>query len=463
MDNLHNLPSVDSIMRSSGGMGLATTYGRDFVVCHVRQELDNVRRQLRQGEGHSAPSMEIILTSVHQEIGRQLSPSLRPILNLTGTVLHTNLGRAPLPIEAMREIERVSIGASNLEFDLATGKRGDRDDHIEGWLRRLTGAEAATVVNNNAAAVLLSLNSLALRKEVVVSRGELVEIGGSFRIPDIMSRAGSKLIEVGTTNRTHLPDYANAISEKTGMIMRVHTSNYEVQGFTARVSDEQISELAKEQGVPFVVDLGSGALVDLVQFGLPPETTVRETFAAGADLVTFSGDKLLGGPQAGLIAGRADLIAKIKKNPMKRALRIDKMTMAALGAILPMYSHPEKLVDRIPALSLLTRSREDIETQAQRVCDAVKNHFSERFETEVVECYSQIGSGSQPVARLASSAIRFTPRKKRGGGELKRLTTKLRQCAQPVVCRIESGALWLDLRCLEDDELLISQLMGVEL
>jgi L-seryl-tRNA(Ser) seleniumtransferase len=371
-----------------------------------------------------------------------------------------------LPEEAIDAIATVSRGASNLEYNLSTGKRGDRDVHVEETLAQLTGAEAITVVNNNAAAVLLMLNALALRKEVIVSRGELIEIGGAFRIPDIMSCAGAKLREVGTTNRTHPKDFEEAISPKTAMLMKIHTSNYEVQGFTAAVSAPDLAALAHKNDLPFVIDLGSGTMTDLRQFGLPHEPTAQEALASGADLVSFSGDKLLGGPQAGIIAGRADLIAKIKKNPMKRAMRCDKMTIAALETILRLYADPDRLAGRIPTLRLLARKQDDIQATAARVSTMLDTALGDRYEISLEHCQSQIGSGSLPAERLDSIALVIRPTAAKGvGTALKRLATAFRNLSMPVIGRIQDDAFWLDLRCLEagNEDAFTSQLDALQI
>ncbi len=458
-----NLPSVDYLLGLNALEGEIGIHGRDAVKSAVRTVLDGLRADLRGGD-KPAPDDQAIASAVAGRLAEMAQPSLRPVFNLTGTVLHTNLGRAPMPKGAMDAMIRVAGAASNLEFDLDTGRRGDRDVHVEELLRELTGAEAATVVNNNAAAVLLVLNSLTMRKEVPVSRGELIEIGGAFRLPDVMKKAGCKLVEVGTANRTHAKDYAEAITERTGAFLKVHTSNYVVQGFTKSVGEKELAALGAKHDVPLIDDLGAGALVDLTPFGLPREPIVSEVLAQGVAVVTFSGDKLLGGPQAGLIAGRADLIAKIKRNPMKRALRLDKLTIAALEAVLRLYRDPGRLAERLPTLAWLSRPVEEIKNNAERVGAALKKQLGETLDISTASCLSQIGSGALPVDRLPSWAVVLRPDgKKRGkGARLKRMAKALRDLDIPVIGRVKDDALWLDCRCLDDAAALIAQLVKLE-
>ena len=455
------IPSLDRLLQAPEIATLVESHGREPTASALRSVLSEARAAMAKGED-VVISEAAIGQSAAARLARAASPSLKRVFNLTGTVLHTNLGRAPLAEEAISAMADAARGASNLEFDLASGKRGDRDVHVEDLLCELTGAEAATVVNNNAGAVLLLLNALALRKEVPVSRGELVEIGGAFRIPDIMSRAGAKLVEVGTTNRTHARDFEEALGDRTGLIMKVHTSNYMVQGFTASVEEPELAEIARAGGVPFAVDLGAGALVDLERWGLPHEPTPRETIAAGADIITFSGDKLLGGPQAGLIVGRKDLIAKLKKSPLKRALRCDKATLAALAATLRLYRDPDRLADRLPTLGRLARKAADIRADAEALLGDVSNALGDDYEVAIADCAGQIGSGALPVETLDSAAITITPLKARGrGAALKRLAAQLRGLPVPVIGRVQDDALWLDLRCLDDMEGFRVQLAGL--
>ena len=454
------LPSVDKLLRHEDGLALAEAYGRAAATDAVRAVIDELRQRLLGAGGEADTAEEAVLASAADLLAAKSAPSLKKVFNLTGTVLHTNLGRAPLPREAIEAMTLVAGGASNLEYDLESGRRGDRDVHVDDLLAELTGAEAATVVNNNAAAVLLVLNTLAKGKEVPVSRGQLVEIGGSFRMPDIIRRAGCKMHEVGTTNRTHLKDFEDAIGGRTALLLKVHTSNYEVQGFTKEVSDAELAALARKHGIPCVDDLGSGTLVDLTRFGLPHEPTAAEALAHGMSVVTFSGDKLLGGPQAGMIVGKKELIDKIKKNPMKRALRIDKVTMAALSAVLRLYLDPDRLVERMPALRLLARQADEIAATGRRVVDPVSRALGGIAAVELVGCQSQIGSGSLPVERLDSVALGITPSTGRrgGGAALNRIAKAFRSLPIPVIGRVHEGAFLLDLRCLEDVEAFVGQL-----
>ena len=449
---LASIPSVDRLLQRSDAGELIARFGRSAVTDAIRGVLSNMRSPPGNAPTSNAADETAIMDRVAARLVEESRPSLRPVFNLTGTVLHTNLGRAALPVEAIEAVTLAARGACNLEYNLQDGERGDRDNHFEQQLCRLTGAEAATVVNNNAAAVLLVLNTLALRKEVPASRGELIEIGGSFRLPDIMARAGCRLREVGTTNRTHLHDFEQAIGPKTGLVMKAHNSNYSIEGYTAAVAEPELARLSRERGVPFVVDLGSGTLFDLRRLGLPHEPTPMEALKNGADIVTFSGDKLLGGPQAGIIVGRAALLGKIRRNPMKRALRVDKMTIAALSAVLRLYFDPDRLVERVPTLRWLARRGEAIRSCAERLCPLVAAPLDGIASAQVITCDSQIGSGTLPTQRVASAGLAIRPVSTgRGSGTaLKRLTSAFRDLPVPVIGRIEGGALVLDLRCLED-------------
>ncbi|MEX2482761.1 MAG: L-seryl-tRNA(Sec) selenium transferase [Gammaproteobacteria bacterium] len=453
---LRDLPGLDRLLREAAAAALIDAYGREFVTVVLRECIDARRAALGAGQV-VATDAETLLADAGQRLAEYLSARLEPVFNLTGTVLHTNLGRAPLPEEAIAAMAAVARGACNLEYDLARGRRGERDALVEDWICRLTGAEAATVVNNNAAAVLLVLNTLAARREVPVSRGELVEIGGSFRIPDVMARAGARLVEVGTTNRTHRTDFEQAIGPRTAALMKVHTSNYRVQGFTASVDQNELAAVARAAGLPLVVDLGSGTLIDLAQFGLPHEPTVAAALGHGADLVTFSGDKLLGGPQCGIIAGRADLVARVRKNPMKRALRVDKLILAALGAVLRLYADPARVAERLPTLRLLTRPAEAIGAQARRLRPLLAECLDAAAEVSVIPCASQIGSGALPVEQLPSAAL--SVRLPGAGGRApERLAARFRALPVPVIGRVTDGAFVMDLRCLDDEAGFLGQL-----
>jgi L-seryl-tRNA(Ser) seleniumtransferase len=439
------LPSVDAVMRSAAAQVAAARFGHRAVVGAVRRELAQLRRTGVAIAADDAAALALARLEAAE------APRLKPVYNLTGTVLHTNLGRAVVAEAAIAAAADAMRHAVALEYDLDAGRRGDRDDILRDLLRELTGAEDATVVNNNAAAVLLVLNTLAKGREAIVSRGELIEIGGSFRMPEIMSRAGARLVEVGTTNRTHLKDYMEALGPKTGVVLKVHPSNYRIEGFTTQVAAASLAPLARRHGVALVDDLGSGTLIDLIHFGLPHEPTVAQAVAA-ADIVTFSGDKLLGGPQAGFIVGRADLVARINRNPLKRALRIDKARLAALEATLKLYRDPDRLAARLPTLRLLTRPAHDIAALARRLQPATQEKLGDGFTVDAVECESEIGSGALPRQTVPSAGLAIRPTARRGGGrELAGLTASLRRLPMPVIGRIEDNGLILDLRCLDDE------------
>ena len=457
---LSSLPSVERLLIHGDTAGLIAEFGRPAVTSAVRAALAQARARLLANQGAGAVSDLSVIQMAARRLRDDAVPSLQRVFNLTGTVLHTNLGRAPLPEEAINAITLAARGPVNLEFDLARGRRSDRDVHLERDFCRLTGAEAATVVNNNAAAVLLVLNTLANRKEVPTSRGELIEIGGSFRMPDIMTSSGGRLREVGTTNRTHLSDYETAIGPKTGLVMKVHSSNYTIQGFTSIVPEEDLARLCHDRGVPFAVDLGSGTLIDLQPFGLPHEPTPAESIAKGADLVTFSGDKLLGGPQAGIIVGRADLLKAIRRNPLKRALRPGKMTLGALSAVLRLYSDPGRLAERLPTLRLLTRPLESIRGIADKMRDLVASRLEGIATVETIPCESQIGSGALPAQTISSAGLAIRPMAgKRGAGTaLERVAHAFRALPVPVIGRIQDGAFIMDFRCLEDERTFTDQL-----
>jgi L-seryl-tRNA(Ser) seleniumtransferase len=454
-------PSVDRLLAHESLQPLIESHGRAPVLDATRDALADLRTRASLGHAVAADFLpESIASAIGARLATSAQPALRRVFNLTGTVLHTNLGRALLPDAAVAALQLAARHPTNLEFDLARGDRGDRDELLEGVLCEVTGAEAATFVNNNAAAVLLAVNTLALRQEAIVSRGELVEIGGSFRIPDVMARAGTRLREVGTTNRTHLADFEQAIGPRTRLLLKVHTSNYEVVGFTASVAQRELAALAHAHGLPLMVDLGSGALVPLERWGLPHEPTVQEALGDGADLVSISGDKLLGGPQAGILLGRRALIDRIKRNPLKRALRLDKLTLGALEAVVRLYRDPDRLAERLPTLRLLARPHVEIAALAARIAPLLQQHLPEGYAACPAECDSQVGSGARPSDRLPSAGVAIRPAV-RGRGEGRALTAlaaALRALPVPVIGRIVEGTLLLDLRCLEDEQTFLEQL-----
>ncbi|HET9067610.1 MAG TPA: L-seryl-tRNA(Sec) selenium transferase [Amaricoccus sp.] len=434
---LRRLPAVDLVLRTPEAEAAIARHGRSQTVGAVREALAVARAA---GGGEATPAS--IAAAAAARLDVELRPKVRPVFNLTGTVLHTNLGRALLAEEAVEAAVTAMRQALALEYDLGGGRRGERDAVLRDLLCELTGAEDATAVNNNAAAVLLTLNTLAQGREAIVSRGELIEIGGAFRMPDIMARAGTRLVEVGTTNRTHAKDYRGAIGPATGVILKVHTSNYRISGFVKEVPARELAGIARDGGVPLVNDLGSGSLVDLSAFGLAREPTVAEAVAEGADLVTFSGDKLLGGPQAGFIVGSAELVARINRNPMKRAMRLDKIRLAALEATLRLYLDPDRLAARLPTLRLIARPKAEIAALAEALRPAVA--AATGAEVEVVDCASQIGSGALPLEEIPSAGLALR------GVSAEALAVRLRALPVPVIGRIADGAFTLDLRCLED-------------
>lgn len=444
------IPSVDALLQSDRLSRLNDIYGHLLIRNTIRDVFSEIRSSLK----HDADidlSVKAIAETVEKKLEQSMQSSLVPVFNLTGTVIHTNLGRSVLPDQVV-DAMRIATQACNLEFDLVTGKRGDRDSHVEKRLCDLTGAEAATVVNNNAAAVLITLNTLAKDKDVPVSRGELVEIGGSFRVPEIITSAGCKIKEIGTTNRTHLRDYENAIDENTALLLKVHASNYKIQGFTKAVSELELATLCSEKNIPLVSDLGSGSLVDLKQFCLPDEPLVRDMISSGVDVVTFSGDKLMGGPQAGFIVGKKKYVDLIRKNPLKRALRVDKITIAAIDEVLKIYASPNHLVERLPSLRLLSRSCEEIRETGENIISAVTDRLAAIANISLCPCQSQIGSGALPVDVLESVAlcIEAKPIQGKTDARLNDIALAFRQLPKPVVGRINDGKLLFDLRCLED-------------
>lgn len=450
------LPAIDRLLREPGIEPVVAKHGQTLISELLRQMQAQAREAIK-AQQQLPDWCQDWPQALRVRLEQQQRPALQAVFNLSGTVLHTNLGRALLAQPAVDAVVSAMTSAVTLEYDLDGAGRGHRDRAIADLLCQLTGAEDACIVNNNAAAVLLMLAAVAPGQQVVVSRGELVEIGGAFRIPDVMRQAGCQLVEVGTTNRTHLKDYRAAINEQTGLLMKVHTSNYSIQGFTAAVDESELAVLGHEQGIPVATDLGSGSLIDMAQYGLPAEPMPQQLIAAGVDLVTFSGDKLLGGPQAGIIVGKKDLIARLQQHPLKRALRVGKITLAALEATLRLYQQPELLAEHLPTLRLLTRPQQQMQQAAERLQSQLAPQFAGRFELRSEPCWSQIGSGSLPIDRLPSYALTFAPLDGRGA-TLEGLAQQWRSLPQPVIGRINDGKLWLDLRCLEQEGALVEAL-----
>jgi L-seryl-tRNA(Ser) seleniumtransferase len=442
---LRELPSVDRLLKHARCEALLKRYNRDYVTQICRAILDEWRALVRQGKAQPQEfKEEAILAQVEERIIADGQPGHVRVINATGTILHTNLGRALLPQAAIDAMTVVASYPVNLEYDLAAGKRGRREATLENLLVELTGAEAATVVNNNAAAVLLGLNTLAERREVVVSRGELIEIGGAFRIPEIMAKSGAILKEVGSTNRTHPADYENAINDKTALLLKVHTSNYKVVGFTAEVTLEQLVAIGRKHNLPIMEDLGSGALIDLSRYGLPKEPMVAERIQAGADVVTFSGDKILGGPQAGLIVGKKDFLSRMNKNPLQRALRCGKLTLAALETTLRLYRQAPDITQAIPTLRAFTRPLDEIRASGERLLPQLQAALGSEFRLTLAQSTAQIGSGALPTEELQTIAITVEHPKLSANA----IARKFRAAHPPIIGRINDNRFLLDLRTI---------------
>ena len=450
---LRGLPKVDDLLKRDDVVALERVHGHALTLESLREAVEAARSTiLGSAEAAaalaSAPSADAIAADAAARLAAKSRRSLRPVINATGIVVHTNLGRSPLAEAAVEAVAEVARGYSTLEYDVSSGERGSRHVHVEDLICRLTGAQAAMAVNNNAGAVLLGLAALARRKEAIVSRGQLVEIGGSFRIPDIMRESGAKMVEVGTTNKTHLRDYENAITPRTGLILKVHSSNYRVVGFTQEVSLGELVELGRNHGVPVFEDQGSGVLVDLARFGLPGEPTIASSIAAGADLVSASGDKLLGGPQAGILSGTRDVIARLKKHPLARCVRLDKMTLAALEVTLRLYLDEERLFREVPTLAMLTMSAAELAGRAEGLAQAIVAACGEAYTIMTAPDVSRAGGGALPMADIPTTVVVLEPR----SGDVVPLEQRLRLGEPTVIARIKDDRLLLDPRTLGPDE-----------
>jgi L-seryl-tRNA(Ser) seleniumtransferase len=447
---LRKIPSVDKVVGDPLFSVIYDGFSHPRVTDAVRTLFEETRKTILEGKqpGWDFESMEAIRERVWERLTEEDKPSLKKVINCTGIVLHTNLGRAILPESAVEAVRAAAASFVNLEFEMGSGERGHRDDHVEPLLMRLTGAEAATVLNNNAGALVILLNTLCEGREAIVARGEFIEIGGTFRLPEIMKKSGCKIVEVGTTNRTRVRDYESAITPETGLILKVHTSNYRIVGFTEEASLKELVDLGRKHNVPVAEDLGSGALVDLSQFGLPKEPVVSESVGTGVDLVCFSGDKLLGGPQAGMIVGNRAWVERIRKNPLKRILRLDKLTLAALEATLKLYLHPEKIQETIPSFRYLTRPLSEIEETAKTLVWLLGKQFSEEAEIRMEDGFSQAGGGSLPEENLPTWVV--TVRHKRLSPN--EVSDRFRANDPPIVGRVYQDAFRLDVRCLDQPE-----------
>ena len=454
------IPKVDILLEEERIRQLICRYSKETVMESIRKETDRLRAFIGKCEDEKEIEAAIggLTDAIGQTVEEMHTPNMRPVINGTGTILHTNLGRAPISPEHMKRIAEVACGYSNLEYNLEAGRRGERYSHFEELLCKLTGAEAAMAVNNNASSVMLILSSLAKGGEVVVSRGELVEIGGKFRIPDVMEQSGATLVEVGTTNKTHYDDYKNAITEETKALLKVHTSNYRIVGFTESVEIDELIGLAGEHELPIIEDLGSGVLIDLAKYGLTHEPMVQESIAKGADVVCFSGDKLLGGPQAGIIIGKKKYIDRMKKNQLTRALRIDKFTATALELVLQEYLSEENAIKKIPVLRMITKTKEEVEKDAKRFVRLLK---SRKLQAAVCvqECESQIGGGSLPLERISSMGVVIKPY----AMTVPELETAMRKLDIPIIPRVVNDTVLMDVRTMDKEQMSLAadELAGI--
>ena len=454
MDNrvlFSKLPKVDQLLASKEIENILENQPREIVVETIRQEIDTIRASISKGDITSEElirNIEELPRKIEAKVLSKTRIRLKKVINGTGVVIHTNLGRSLLSKEVAAHITEIASNYSNLEFDLEKGTRGSRYSHLEDIITRITGAESALVVNNNAAAVMIVLSALAKDKEVIVSRGELVEIGGSFRVPAVMEQSGAKLVDVGTTNKTHHWDYEMAISENTGALLKVHTSNYRIVGFTANVPLEELVSLGNRHSIPLIEDLGSGVLIDLSKYGLEYEPTVQESVKAGVDIVTFSGDKLLGGPQAGIIVGKKKYIDIMKKHPLNRAFRIDKFTVSALEATLRLYLNEDDAIKQIPTLNMLTKPIEELEEKASKLLATIMDEVQNRLPIEIVDQFSQVGGGSMPLEEIPTKALMVDGK----NINIASLERDLRGYDTPIITRVYKDKMYLDLRTINNED-----------
>lgn len=448
------IPAVDRLLESSDIKDISDDHPRNLILRAINEILSETRKGIEKGDitkESGEAGQEYIIRAIKERLELISRSSLKNVINATGVVIHTNLGRSLLAERVIEKFNVISGGYSNLEYDLKKGKRGSRYTHVEGILKELTSAEAAMVVNNNAAAVLITLETIAKDREAVVSRGELVEIGGSFRIPDVMKKSGAKMVEVGTTNKTHLKDYEEAITPETAVMLKVHRSNFQIVGFNEEVERSTLVELGKKHNIPVIEDLGSGSFIDLSKYGMDWEPTVQQVLEDGVDLVTFSGDKLLGGPQAGIILGKKELVEKIKMNQLNRALRIDKLTLLALEETLNIYRDERKAMETIPTLRMICQSYESLKAKAGRLARMVKPKDGENFRVDTVDGRSKVGGGAMPLMELHTRLLRLTPVKMTAH----QIDETLKACDPPVIVRVEQDTVLLDVRTIQDKELKI--------